>query len=234
MSCSEQINSKFKYAIESNTCPFCGSVIMEEELKNLLTELRVVFDKLQNYPEELKDFLQNNFNLINASDVKQVLSNKVITDNFSSPEDSGSKNSTEPLLNQEKMNMLMRRADTFKINGKASHLKDLVSQIKSGKNVTEDSDDLSDVEIEALDRNELSEMQSFISSQTSSGGLDEFINTTSSSGEDSKFDDEVPEHVLNFANKKTRSSDHNSKDLARLQNMVNKARSSGGIINRSG
>jgi len=233
MSCSEQINSKFKYAIESNTCPFCGSVIMEEELRNLLTELRVIFDKLQNYPEELKDFLQTNFSLINASDVKPLLSSKVISDNFDSSQDSGSKNSAEPLLNQEKMNMLMRRADTIKINGKASHLKDLVSQIKSGRNITESSDDLSDVEIDALDRNELSEMQSFVSSQASAGGLDEFM-TDAPSAQDSEFDDEIPAHVLNFANKKTRSSDHNSKDLARLQNMVNKARSGSGIINRSG
>ena len=67
MSCSEQINSKFKHAIESNTCPFCGSLIMEEGLKNLLTDLRGIMDKLSAYPEELKDFLYSNYSLINES-----------------------------------------------------------------------------------------------------------------------------------------------------------------------
>ena len=64
VSCEVEINPKWKHAIDINVCPFCGSNIMEEHLKNLLTSLADIMDKLQQYPDQLNDWLLSNFNYV--------------------------------------------------------------------------------------------------------------------------------------------------------------------------
>ena len=247
MSCSENINSKFKHAIESNTCPFCGSLIMEEVLKNLLTDLRSVMDKLSAYPEELKDFLHSNYSLINESDfvrtVPQTTTHSSVSkaadiinhsiDEDLDLDDNEDENSGTPLLNSEKMNLIMQRAGANKINNRKEDFKNLVNRIKSGSLSTNQIASLPDDTIDALDRNELSEIESAVNMSVNNGGVDSFM--TDSNQDSDSYDDEIPSHVLNFANKKSGSnlSYHDSKDLERLQNMVKKARSQGGKINRS-
>ena len=247
MSCSEKINSKFKHAIESNTCPFCGSLIMEEVLKNLLTDLRSVMDKLSAHPEELKDFLHSNYSLINESDIKNNVKHTVthntiskVTDTVNNSahedldlDDNEDENSGTPLLNSEKMNLIMQRAGANKINNRKEDFKNLVNRIKSGSLSTNQIASLPDDTIDALDRNELSEIESAVNMSVNNGGVDSFM--TDSNQDSDSYDDEIPSHVLNFANKKSGSnlSYHDSKDLERLQNMVKKARSQGGKINRS-
>lgn len=232
MSCSEEINAKFKHAIEANTCPFCGSVIMAEELKNLLTELRSVMDKLLGYPEELKDFLKNNYELIKSSELQptfRVGTKLPKTVPESSINDEGVQVTGEALLEQEQVNSIMDRAGASKINGRTNHLKNLVNQIKSGKVSSEDVAQLPDEYLDELDRQEINELQSAFVGNSSFGSLDSsMLNSELGGG-----DEDVPAHVLAFAGKKGGISGNEARDLARLQNMVKKSQSGGGKINRS-
>lgn len=70
ISCSADIDPKWKFAIEQNTCPLCGQLIMEEELKHLLTSLSDIMNKLEQYPEQLNDWLLSNFNYIKTDSPK--------------------------------------------------------------------------------------------------------------------------------------------------------------------
>lgn len=64
ISCEVEINPKWKHAIDINVCPFCGEGIMEEHLKNLLTSLGETMSKLQEYPDQVNDWLLSNYNYI--------------------------------------------------------------------------------------------------------------------------------------------------------------------------
>src|ERR1700722_1142946 len=64
ISCESEINPKFRHAIERNMCPFCGGSIMEELLKSLLGSLGETMQKMQQYPEQLNDWLFSNYSYI--------------------------------------------------------------------------------------------------------------------------------------------------------------------------
>lgn len=64
ISCESEINPKFKHAIEQNACPFCGGSIMEELLKSLLVSLRETMQKMQEYPDQLDDWMLSNYDYI--------------------------------------------------------------------------------------------------------------------------------------------------------------------------
>lgn len=64
ISCDVEINPKWKHAVEINVCPFCGDHILEEHLKNLLTSLAETMVKLQDYTEQVDDWLFSNYNYI--------------------------------------------------------------------------------------------------------------------------------------------------------------------------
>lgn len=64
ISCEIEINPKWKHAIDINVCPFCGNNIMNEFLKNLLSSLRDIMEKLYAYPDQLNDWMLANHNYI--------------------------------------------------------------------------------------------------------------------------------------------------------------------------
>lgn len=64
ISCETEINPKWKHAIDINVCPFCGKHIMEEHLKNLLSTLAQTMEQLQQYPDQVNDWLLSNYNFI--------------------------------------------------------------------------------------------------------------------------------------------------------------------------
>jgi hypothetical protein len=80
ISCELDINPQWKHAIDMNVCPFCGKHIMEEHLKNLLTQLRATMEELQKYPDQLDDFLISNYNYIktDSPDLKSFLPKEAI------------------------------------------------------------------------------------------------------------------------------------------------------------
>lgn len=64
ISCEIEINPQWTHAIDINVCPFCGKHIMEEHLKNLFTTLRETMESLQEYPDQVNDWLLSNHNYI--------------------------------------------------------------------------------------------------------------------------------------------------------------------------
>lgn len=59
MSCNNAINPVWTHAIEQNICPFCGKPIMEEMLKDLLTDLGAILTLLEDYPTQRDEFLRS-------------------------------------------------------------------------------------------------------------------------------------------------------------------------------
>lgn len=64
ISCQLEIDPKWRHAIEKNICPFCGESILNPILKELLSSLFDTMTKLQEFPEELNDWMFSNFNYI--------------------------------------------------------------------------------------------------------------------------------------------------------------------------
>ncbi len=64
MSCESEINPKWKHAIDSNVCPFCGQSVMEEKLKDLFSDLRSTIEELLSYPDQFYDWLLSNYGFI--------------------------------------------------------------------------------------------------------------------------------------------------------------------------
>lgn len=64
VSCEIEINPQWKHAIDMNVCPFCGKHIMEEHLKNLFVALAKTMEDLQQYPDQLNDWMFSNHSYI--------------------------------------------------------------------------------------------------------------------------------------------------------------------------
>lgn len=84
VSCEVEINPKWRHAIDINICPFCGSEILEEHLKNLLTSLSETMAKLQDYPDQLNDWLLSNYNFIktDSPDLKSYVPKDLLKEAF--------------------------------------------------------------------------------------------------------------------------------------------------------
>lgn len=68
MSCNEEVSEKFLHALTANSCPFCGSGIMPEELRTLLNNLAVVMCDLETkaFLPQAEAWLKQNFDLLPA------------------------------------------------------------------------------------------------------------------------------------------------------------------------
>lgn len=65
-SCQVTIDPKWKNAIEKNECPFCGDVIMDVVLKDLLTEAKELFTELmkEEYKSSFVDWIRANYSFV--------------------------------------------------------------------------------------------------------------------------------------------------------------------------
>lgn len=224
-SCDSEINPKWKYAVDNNTCPFCGLSIMEEELKNLLYDLRITMESLNDYSEQLDDWLLSNFNYIKTDSVnlinyipkdqlKQGLklkNNEVEGEKYivKIKTDQGEQEVVSKKIQpDEKTNEFFKRADAIKpnldgfssVSEKTQHLKNMVNKIKKASNGNTSS--------EVISSDMISELENQIDSGESNDSDD--INSYSSDEE------EIPAFVLNMANK---NSSNSNADLIKLQNM---------------
>jgi hypothetical protein len=66
LSCSEEVSPKFLHCIAKNNCPFCGGLIMPEELQTSLNELRGVMTTIgeKSFLKEAQDWLRSNCDLV--------------------------------------------------------------------------------------------------------------------------------------------------------------------------
>jgi Zn-finger nucleic acid-binding protein len=161
-SCETEINPQWRHAIDVNICPFCGSAIMAEHLKNLLSSLADTMDKLQEYSEQLDDWMLSNHTYIKTSSPnlvqyvpKEMLQAPVrVDEGFQKKKAEQDKKYTikvqtetgeedvlvENLQSEDKTNDFAKRAEAIKPNiegfktvaEKTAHLKRIAQQIKSG------------------------------------------------------------------------------------------------------
>jgi DNA-directed RNA polymerase subunit RPC12/RpoP len=62
-SCSEDIPSKFQYALSTNACPYCGREIMTTKLQTVIGQLKVALDDCKDCMLDVEDWLFSNYNL---------------------------------------------------------------------------------------------------------------------------------------------------------------------------
>lgn len=63
-SCQTEIDPRWTHALNSNICPNCGDSIMPDNLKELLASLKETMQALQEYPQELNDWMLSNYSYI--------------------------------------------------------------------------------------------------------------------------------------------------------------------------
>ena len=234
ISCEVEINTKWKHAIDINVCPFCGSNIMEEQLKNLLSSLGDIMSKLQDYPDQVNDWMLSNFNFIKTDSsklieflpkeqkyLKKIEEEEDRTFTVKVKTDSGEQEvRVKKVQTEGKTNDFFKRAEVIRPNidgfnsttEKTEHLKKIALQIKQSGSTSIDYSDDSDEDSfitsgEVEDPNASSEMGSLFSNNEISSSL----------GELSSGDDNIPSVVLNMANRSKGHSGNNSADLFRLQ-----------------
>src|SRR5574343_1818918 len=78
-SCESEIDPKWKHAIENNICPFCGLVIMDSLLKDLLADARDILDELkEKFNDEFLEWAKHNYNLLHVEDIKNIKNAKIL------------------------------------------------------------------------------------------------------------------------------------------------------------
>ncbi len=240
ISCEVEINPKWKHAIDINICPFCGQSIMEDNLKSLLIVLSQTLKELQNYPEQLDDWMLSNYNYIKidspdlvnylpsetfrdlkkAEDEKEFQERKRYTVKVKT-EKGEEEVEAERIQSEEKTNEFFQRAEAVKpkLDGfknarqKTEHLKELAQKIKrAGTTSVEIEDDGEVVEGDPLSYEEAEELETAFNGGGISSSLD-------------NLDDDVPEFVLNMSKAKANGK-KGSADLLRLQKMHDRLQNS--------
>lgn len=247
MSCEAEINPKWKHAIDSNICPFCGQNVMEEKLKELFAQLRLIMDDLQEYSEQLYDWMLSNYNFIKTDSpllINYVSKDQLKSDSIKSkthPEENENTKFTvkiqteqgeqevvaEKIQSEEKTNSFFKRAEAVKPNidgfqsaaEKTQRLKSMASQIKKAGAAAITADTSGYISAEMIENADSDAVAEMQSLMSES--------TTVASALPTSDDDDIPAIVLAMANKNTgKSSSSNAADLLKLQQMQSRVQNS--------
>jgi hypothetical protein len=140
VSCEIEINPKWSHAISINVCPFCGKHIMEEHLKNLFASLSETMGQLQQYTNQLDDWLLSNYNYIKTDspdlklylpkeavrelkqelDEQELQDKKTTTVKIKLPGGGEEEITVEKPQSEAKTNSFFERAEVLKGSGKTS------------------------------------------------------------------------------------------------------------------
>ena len=224
-SCETEINPKWKHAIDTNKCPFCGAQIMDEQLKELFMTLTSTIESLGAYPDQLDDWMLLNHNYIKTDSPKlaNFLPQSVVEELNSKLEKKsivkvkgadGEEQEVEvkKIQSDKKTDEFFKRAEAVRPNidgfantaDKTQHLKSLVAQIRR-TGTSGNAQALLDNNSEGADPEELAELQSM-------------MNGDSSSSYESNGDDDIPAVVQQMA-ARGNSSAAPHRDLLKLQQM---------------
>lgn len=184
MSCSVDVDPKWTHAIESNSCPFCGKLIVDERLKDSFVEMKILMtDLIANFKEELDDWLLSNYNyiktdsedLINYLPEEALKSVKKYKDEESflkrkaeqkfkvkikNEDDSEEEIDAEKTQSEETTNEFISRADAHTSISKANKLRDLVKKIKSDG--VGSTPMMTESSMNGIDEEKVLEMQNFL------------------------------------------------------------------------
>ncbi len=232
VSCEVEINPKWRHAIDINVCPFCGKGIMEEHLKNLLTSLREVMEKLIDYPDQINDWMLSNFNFIKTDSPNKKYTVKVKTEVGEEEvvaEKVQSEDATSDFFKRAEVKLTIDKENTKSPSGpnsfrsvseKTQYLKDMAQQIKkegaSGiVNETGLATMISPDMLEKADPEAVVEYQNLMTGGEVSSALPD------------SDDDEIPSVVMAMANKaKGKGGDVSAADLTKLREMQNRVKNS--------
>lgn len=259
ISCEVEINPKWTHAIDINVCPFCGSHIMEEHLKNLFVSLRETIDKLKDYPDQLNDWMLSNCNYIktNSPDISiyapkcnHKVEDDVPAENKPLKKDNSytvkietergtEEVKVEKVQSQEKTNDFFKRAEAFKpgIDGfkstqdKTKHLKALAKHIQEqGSGTIEPEMVFEDSEIGGtFDKSSVADLKNLMHEEY--GGGEEM---SDSSDTYSNGDDDIPAAVLNMAANAKGKQLNGNEAAIKLQELQDKRKSSKQNFNSGG
>lgn len=234
MSCNSEINPKWEHAIDTNICPFCGKDIMDVQLREVLQIIgsKIGIVEKVGHTKVLDDWLLANFNYIktDSKDLIKYVDPELLKAAKKEPisrrlvkvrTDKGEEEVvSEQMQDNETTNDFFKRAEAVKPNidgfksaaEKTQHLKNLARQIKKAgtASMTGDGNDMITAEmLEGVDPEAVAEMSSLMSDEPA----------VSSALQSSDGDDEVPDFVLEMANRAKAGGSNNAKDLLKLQEM---------------
>jgi hypothetical protein len=234
MSCQSDVNPKWKYAIDTNLCPCCGKIIMQEEIKKLLTTLSDSIEGLLKYPEYLNDWLFLRFNFVPAykiqilekqvEELKLKLSENRITDkdciesvdkinNEVNEVNEVNEDSIDSVDKKEVNESTLISVQNEKITNEFFKRSNADKIVKNSKNIKD-----------LVSRIKNSSIQD---TMENSSNITEYIEPEITSSLDTSDDlDHIPDSVLAFANdaKDFVSSGYNKKDLDKLRELQEKSR----------
>lgn len=240
ISCEVEINPKWAHAIEQNICPFCGAQIMDSNLKESLSSLKDIMEKMHEYNEQLDDWLLSNFNYIkidspnlinyiSKDDISELYHNLKKPSNNSfdknkhivkvKTEQGEEDVEVEKTQSEEETNSFFERAEVKKnkfssVSEKTEHLKALKKQIEeNGSKAVINESGLAALINNDSDEEMAEQYQSLVSG-----------NEISSALPDIGDGDEIPSVVLAMA-KRSKGSSTNA-DVEKLQAMRNRVNAS--------
>jgi hypothetical protein len=238
ISCEVVIDPKWKFAIDNNACPFCGQIIMEEELKVLLTTLGEAMIGLSKYPEQLNDWLFSNHNYIKTDSpeiqkfLPQARQQRVpVHNNEEAKEeiikvknDRGEEEEvlTKKIKSDADASDFFKRAGHIKKNGPQTSMAERTSFLKEMKEKIEKAG----ITGGSVDMND--DMDSEYVGET--GELFSEENSVASSFAPNMDDEELPAVVRAMVNKNG-GMQTNSKDVQKLQEMLHKSADSSNRMN---
>ena len=239
-SCQEEVSQKFAHALQTNICPYCGQDIMPIELQVALSELSEVMKNAEQFHVEIFDWLSSNYNLIgrDAAEYKALQEKaelaskqpskavmKTVDPSKVELDHNGLQVSGEAIQDQETTNQFMKRAQVKTLN-KQEHFREIVNQIK--KHGATSVDGSGGMMVEA-DAEEVAALEAELSSGP--GTQSALMSNDFDSGE------EVPavvEAMARMAGAGPKGSDYSAKDVAKLQELQNKARRASGAMASGG
>jgi hypothetical protein len=231
MSCQSDVNPKWKYAIDTNLCPCCGKIIMQEEIKKLLTTLSDSIEGLLKYPEYLDDWLFLRFNFVPASKIqileKQIeeLKLKLSANRISDKDCIESVNKINNEVNE------VSEDSTDSVDKKQVNESTLISV--QNEQITNEFFKRSNADKIVKNSKNIKDLVSRIKNSSiqdtmeNSSNITEYIEPEITSSLDTPDDlDHIPDSVLAFANdtKDFVSSGYNKKDLDKLRELQEKSR----------
>ena len=219
ISCEVEIDPKWKHALDSNVCPFCGESIMPNDLKEHISNLSIILGSFkESYPNQLDDWLLSNHNYVktDGEKIKQFFPEPKIVYRSAkaSDQEDSSEEEDENLIavqNQDFTSKFFKNAEVTKTVARAEELKRMVSEIKSNN--------------PSLNRSQLNQDEDFEDDQQD---INSSINAD--------YDEQIPPVVMAFSNQRRQgSSDYSNKDVIRLQQLQNRvSESRRNVVNGTG
>lgn len=246
-SCQGDVPPKFAHAIAVNMCPLCGSEIMEPELQETLVNLKTAMEATSQYSEEIFDWLNSNYNLIQQSVMDQKIkeleisfkdeaSNMMATMKAQSipktgrsldiseelmADKDGNQISGEAIQDPSITNKFMINAGVNKMVERNDHYKKIVSEIKKNgaPALMDESGRAGVVTPDMLQSLDSEDAEEFQNILDKEYGV--------ASGLDNDYDDgdEIPSVVMNMANQvKSSKAGYSAKDMAALERLQSNAK----------